>query len=72
MRSVNIHDDDDEVIFRYPNARVYAVIISEYATKIIGTQDRQVACVHGMQDHMQSIFQIWIWIVTSQGPSAYR
>ena len=35
---------------------VYAVIISKYATKIVGTQKRQVACVHGTQDQKQSTF----------------
>ena len=34
----------------------YAVIIFKYTTKIIGTQNRQVACVHGTQDHKQSTF----------------
>ena len=38
------------------SVRVYAVIISKYATKIVGTQKRQVACVHGMQDQKQSTF----------------
>ena len=36
--------------------RVYAVIISKYATKIVGTEKRQVACVHGTQDQKQSSF----------------
>ena len=35
---------------------VFAVIISKYATKIIGSQKRQVACVHGTQDQKQSTF----------------
>ena len=35
---------------------VYAVIISKYATKIVGMQKRQVACVHGTQDQKQSTF----------------
>ena len=38
------------------SVRVYAVIISKYATKIVGTQKRQVACLHGMQDQRQSTF----------------
>ena len=38
------------------SVRVYAVIISKYATKIVGTQKRQVACVHGTQDQRQSTF----------------
>ena len=38
------------------SVRVYAIIISKYATKIVGMQNRQVACVHRMQDHMQSTF----------------
>ena len=36
--------------------RVYAVIISKYAMKIVGTQKGQVACVHGTQDRKQSSF----------------
>ena len=43
------------VLYRL-SVRVYAVIISKYATKIVGTQNRQVACVHGMQDQKQSTF----------------
>ena len=35
------------------SVRIYAVILSKYATKIVGMQDRQVACVHGMQDQKQ-------------------
>ena len=38
------------------SVRVYAVIISKYATKIVGTQKRQEACVHGTQDQKQSTF----------------
>ena len=38
------------------SVHVYAVIISKYATKILGTQNRQVACVHGTQDQMQLTF----------------
>ena len=38
------------------SVRVYAVIISKYATKIVGTQKRQVACVRGTQDQKQSTF----------------
>ena len=38
------------------SVRVYAVIISKYATKIVGTQKRQVACVHGTQDQKQLTF----------------
>ena len=35
---------------------VYVVIISKYATKIVGMQNRQVACVPGTQDQKQSTF----------------
>ena len=35
------------------SVRVYAVIISKYATRIVGTQKREVACVHGPQDQKQ-------------------
>ena len=38
------------------SVRVYAVMISKYATKIVGTQKRQVACVHGTQDQKQLTF----------------
>ena len=38
------------------SVRVYAVIISKYATKIVATQKRQVVCVHGTQDQKQSTF----------------
>ena len=38
------------------SVHVYAVIISKYATEIVGRQKRQVACVHGMQDQKQSTF----------------
>ena len=38
------------------SVHVYAIIISKRATKIVGMQNGQVACVHGMQDHMQSTF----------------
>ena len=38
------------------SVRVYIVIISKYSTKIVGTQNRQVACVHGTQDQKQSAF----------------
>ena len=38
------------------SVRVYVVIISKYATKIVGTQNRQLACVHGTQDQMQWTF----------------
>ena len=41
------------------SVRVYAVIISKYATKIVGTQKRQVACVHGTQDQKRSTFNIF-------------
>ena len=47
---------DFECQNRIFSVRVYAVIISKYATKIVGTQKRQVACVHGMQDQKQSTF----------------
>ena len=43
----------------YLSVHVYAVIISKYATKIVGTQNRQVACVHGTQDQKQSTFNIF-------------
>ena len=35
---------------------VYVVIVSKYATKFVGTQNRQVACVHGTQDQKQLTF----------------
>ena len=38
------------------SVRVYVVIISKYATKIVGTQNRQVPCVHGTQDKKQPNF----------------
>ena len=38
------------------SVRVYAVIISKYTTKIVGTLNRQVPCVHGTQDQKQSTF----------------
>ena len=38
------------------SVRVYAVITSKYAAKIVGTQKRQVACIHGTQDQKQSTF----------------
>ena len=38
------------------SVRVYVVIISEYATKIFGTQNRQVACIHGIKAPKQSTF----------------
>ena len=38
------------------SVRVYVKIISKYATKIVGTQNRQEACVHGTQDQKQSTF----------------
>ena len=40
------------------SVRVYAIIISKFATKIVGTQNRHVACVHGTQDQKQSTFNI--------------
>ena len=40
----------------YDSVRVYAVRISKFSTNIVGTQNRQVACVHGTQDQMQLIF----------------
>ena len=42
--------------FTISSVRVYAVIISKYATKIVGTQKGQVACVHGTQDQKQTTF----------------
>ena len=38
------------------SVRVYAVIISKYATKIVGMQKRRVACIHGTKDQKQSTF----------------
>ena len=38
------------------SVRVYVLIISKYARKIVGMQNRQVACVHGTQDQKQSTF----------------
>ena len=38
------------------SVRIYTLIISKYAKKSIGMQIRQVACVHRMQDHMQSTY----------------
>ena len=52
MREVSLKVD----MMYWFSVRVYAVIISKYATKIVGTQKRQVACVHGTQDQMQSTF----------------
>ena len=40
----------------FDSVRVYAVIISKNATKIVGMQNRQVACVHGTQDQKRSTF----------------
>ena len=45
------------IMENHGSVRVYAVIISKYVTKIVGTQIRQVACVHGTQDHMQLTFK---------------
>ena len=49
-----------KLLYRNKNEKygvsIYAVIISKYATKIVGTQKRQVACVHGTQDQKQSTF----------------
>ena len=54
---LSIDDDDADGIHTINFCvRVYVVIISKYATKIVGTQNRQVACVHGMQDQKQSTF----------------
>ena len=38
------------------SVRVYVVIISKYATKIVGTQNRQVPCIHGTQDKKTTKF----------------
>ena len=38
------------------SVRIYAIFISKYATKTVGTQKRQVACIHGTQDQKQSTF----------------
>ena len=43
-------------VFYECSVRIYAVMISKYATKILGTQKKQVACVHGTQDQKQSTF----------------
>ena len=51
-----IETDSHECATIICSVRVYAVIISKYATKIVGKQNRQVACVHGTQDQMQSTF----------------
>ena len=40
----------------HPLVHVFAVIISKYATKIIGLQNRQVGCVNGTQDQKQLTF----------------
>ena len=54
----NIHCSSENANLDYNkcSVRVYIVIISKYATKIIGTQNRQVACNHGTQDQKQSTF----------------
>ena len=39
------------------SVQVYVVIVSKYATKIVGTQKRQVACVHGTRDQKQLTFK---------------
>ena len=56
------------------SVRVYTVIISKYATKIVGTQKRQVACVHGTQDQKQSTFNTFnaSSIVKRVKPLEYR
>ena len=53
-------DDTERTLFIYLlfvphiiSVHVYAVIISKYATKIVGNQNRQVACLHGTQYQMQ-------------------
>ena len=46
----------NQKIWSFDSVRVYAEIISKYTTKIVGTKNRQVACVHGAQDHMQLTF----------------
>ena len=40
-------------VFENASVRVYVVIISKYAMKSVGTQNGQVACVHGTQDQKQ-------------------
>ena len=45
------------LISAFISVPVYAVIISKYVTKIVGTQNRQVACIHGTQDQKQSTFK---------------
>ena len=42
--------------FNISSVRVYAVIKSKYATKIVGTQKGQVACVNGTQGQKQTTF----------------
>ena len=39
----------------YSCVHVYALIISKYATKIVGTQKRQIACVHGTQSTFNTV-----------------
>ena len=34
----------------------YVILISKYAAKMVGTQDRQVACVHWTEDQKQPTF----------------
>ena len=41
---------------KFSSVHVYVVIISKYATKIVGMQNRQVACVHGTQYQKQLTF----------------
>ena len=41
------------VLFSVP---IYAIIISKWAKKLVGTQNRQDACVHDTYDQMQSTF----------------
>ena len=38
------------------SVRVDPVIISKYPAKVVGTQNIQVACVHGRQDQKQLTF----------------
>ena len=64
--------EDNTVKWVLSSVRVYAVIISKYTTKIVGTQKRQVACVHGTQDQKQSTFNTFSLIVKRVKTLEYR
>ena len=53
LSTINILIDDINMPTIH-SVHINTVIISKYATKIVGTQKRQVACVHGTQDQKQS------------------